>query len=62
MHKVLSGVEAIVEASGSLEELRENILSAFPNLDASEIAAVMASAIMAASAGGRAAVEEEANG
>lgn len=62
MHNLLSGVEAIVEASGSLEELRENLLSAFPDLDTSKLSGVMAAGIVAASAGGRAAVEEEADG
>ncbi|KPD10874.1 DUF935 domain-containing protein [Phaeobacter sp. 11ANDIMAR09] len=62
MHKILSGVEAIVEGSGSLEELRENLLSAFPALPGAELPGVMAAAILAASAGGRAMVEEEADG
>lgn len=62
MHKLLSGVEAMVNASASLEELRENLLSAFPKLDATELSGVMAAGILAASAGGRAMVEEEADG
>ncbi|MEP1330116.1 DUF935 domain-containing protein [Pseudophaeobacter sp.] len=62
MHKLLSGVEAMVDASASLEELRENLLSAFPKLDATELSSVMAAGILAASAGGRAMVEEEADG
>lgn len=62
MHKLLSDVEAMVEASTSLEELRENLLSAFPSLDMTELSGVMAAGILAASAGGRAMVEEEADG
>ena len=62
MHKLLGSVEVMVNASTSLEELRENLLSAFPELNTPELPGVMAAAILAASAGGRAAVEEEADG
>lgn len=60
MHTLMGQLEAIVDAATSMEELREHILSAFPELDSSGLASVMAAGIMAASAGGRAVVEDEA--
>ena len=64
MEAMLARIEAMMEAAGSLEELRAMILEAYPDLDVTELAGVLAEAMMAGHAGGRAALvaESEAGG
>lgn len=57
---MLGKIEAMLDAAGSLEELREMTQAAFPDLDASKLSKVMATAILAADATGRA--EQGADG
>ncbi|CUH67991.1 Mu-like prophage protein gp29 [Thalassovita gelatinovora] len=59
MTAMISRIEAMVNAAGSLEELRENLLAGFPDLDHQKLAAVLAMASMASHAGGRAVQEDE---
>ncbi|SNS86923.1 Mu-like prophage protein gp29 [[Luteovulum] sphaeroides subsp. megalophilum] len=56
---MLETVETMLAAATSLGEFREMLIAGFPELDASGLARVMANAMFAAHAGGRAAVEEE---
>jgi phage gp29-like protein len=53
-------IEAMVQAAGSLEELREMILSGFDDLDESALADLIGRAMVAAMAGARAEVAEGA--
>lgn len=57
---MIGQIEAMLEAAGSLGEFREMLLEGFPEIDASQLTRVMAEAMLAAHAGGRAMVEEEA--
>jgi phage gp29-like protein len=59
MKTMLDRVEAMFKAAGSMEELREMLLSGFPDLDARELDAVMAGGIASALAVGRVAVAED---
>ncbi|NCM96141.1 MAG: DUF935 domain-containing protein [Rhodobacterales bacterium] len=59
MEAMLDQIEVMIEAAGSLEELAEMLRAGFPALDASMLAAVLANAMIAGHAGGRAMVEEE---
>lgn len=59
MAGMLEQVEVMLEAAGSLEELREMLLSAFPDIDAASLAAGLGQALLAADLGGRAMLEDE---
>ncbi|MGC9368700.1 MAG: DUF935 domain-containing protein [Paracoccaceae bacterium] len=59
METILGKIEAMLAAAGSLEEFRENLLAGFPDLDTSELSAILAQAMIAGHLGGRAAMEEE---
>lgn len=59
MEAMLVRIEAMMEAAGSLEELREMLLVAYPDLDVTDLAGVLAEAMMAGHAGGRAALVAE---
>jgi hypothetical protein len=58
MAGVLEQIEAMLESAGSLPELREMMLSAFPNIDDSELADTIALALVSAQAGGMIEVAE----
>lgn len=59
MGAMIERVEAMLAAAaGSLAEFREMLLAGFPGTDAGDLANVMAQAMMAAHAGGRAAAED----
>ncbi|MBL4751467.1 MAG: DUF935 domain-containing protein [Amylibacter sp.] len=59
MEKMLLQIEAMFETAGSLPELREMLLTAYPDLDGTDLADVMSIALNAAHAGGRAALEQD---
>lgn len=59
MADLLGTIEAMMEAADSLDELKTMLLSAFPKLDISKIAAVIAQGMMAAHAAGRSDLEAE---
>lgn len=54
LQAMLEQLEGMLAAAGSLSEAREMFLAAYPQLDASAFAEVLADALMAAEAGGRA--------
>ena len=56
---MLAQIEVMLQAAGSLEEAREMLLSAWPDLASDGLAGVMAEAFLAAHAGGRALIEED---
>lgn len=56
---MLARIEAMMEAAGSLEELREMLLEAYPDLDVTDLAGVLARAMMAGHAGGRVAALDD---
>ncbi len=58
----LARIEAILAAAGSLEEAREMLLAAFPDVDAGPLAEVLGQAMTAAHLAGRAMVAAEAEG
>ncbi len=59
MEAMLAQIEAMMEKATSLAELRVMVLSAFPEIDAGQLAQVLGLGLVAAHAGGRAAVAEE---
>ncbi|UOA25909.1 DUF935 domain-containing protein [Pseudosulfitobacter sp. DSM 107133] len=59
MQSMMDQIEGMVEAAGSLEELRESLLAGFPHLDADRLIATLAEGMSAADLGGRAALEVE---
>ncbi|KJS43364.1 MAG: hypothetical protein VR71_10630 [Roseovarius sp. BRH_c41] len=59
MLAMLEQIEAMLETSTSLAEFRERLLAGFPDLDDAALRDVIASALTAAHAGGRAALEED---
>lgn len=59
MEVMLEQIEVMLATAGSLEEFAEMLRAGFPDLDASMLARVLADAMTAAHAGGRAAVESE---
>lgn len=59
MVAMLAQIEAMLAAATSLEEFREMILAAYPDIDTSDLAEVVANALMAGHAGGRSALEQE---
>jgi phage gp29-like protein len=50
---MIDAIKKIVDAAGSLEELRDGLLSAWPDMDAAAFAAVMGEALSAAQLAGR---------
>lgn len=58
---MIDQIEVMLESAGSLEELREMLHTGFPDLNASQLAQVIAAGMMAAHAGGRAEIEDEAD-
>jgi len=56
---MLETVEAMLQAATSLPEFTDMLLTAYPDLDDADLVDVMASALTAAHAGGRAALEQE---
>lgn len=60
MEAMIAQIEAMVGAAGSLEELQQMLLTGFPQLDASDLTAVLALGLVAANAGGRVAASEDA--
>ncbi len=59
MADIMAQIEAMLAASGSLEELREMLLAGFPKLDASKLAGALAMGLLAGNAAGRIEVLEE---
>ena len=59
MGAVMAQIQAMLETAGSLEEFRERLLVAFPELDTDALVNVMADAMEAGHAAGRATLEEE---
>ena len=59
MEVMLEQIEVMLATAGSLEEFAEMLRAGIPDLDASMLARVLADAMTAAHAGGRAAVESE---
>ena len=59
MAEIMAQIEAMLAASGSLEEFREMLLAGFPKLDATALAESMAKGMLAANAVGRIEVLEE---
>jgi phage gp29-like protein len=62
MARLVAQIEAMAAAATSLEELREMMLAAFPDLDVASLGRVIAQGLLAAHMGGRAAVTEEDDG
>lgn len=58
MRALLEQIEAMLAASSSLEEFREYLVSAYPDLDATALAEVMREAMTAAMLGGAVEVAE----
>ena len=58
MESILEQIEIMMGAATSLPELRQMLLVAFPDVDASILAQVLALGLVAADAGGRVAVLE----
>jgi phage gp29-like protein len=52
MAAVMAQIEAMVASAGSLPELREMLLAAYPDVDASQLAGIMALAMISAWGGG----------
>jgi phage gp29-like protein len=61
MEIMLDQIEAMIAAAGSLGELREMLAAGLPDLDIRALSAVIAEAMLAAHAGGRAMLEEDAD-
>jgi phage gp29-like protein len=60
MEAMLGQIEEMMAKATSLPELREMLLAGYPDLDADTLAEVLAMGLLAAHAGGRVSVEEEA--
>lgn len=60
MAMIMDQIEVMVSAAGSLQELREMLLTGFPQIDSSSLAQILGLGLVAAHAGGRVAIEEEA--
>ncbi|MGR3822087.1 MAG: DUF935 domain-containing protein [Salipiger marinus] len=60
--EMIDRIELMLEAASSLEEAREMILAAWPDLSTDGLVEVLAEAFLAAHAGGRALVEDEGDG
>lgn len=59
---MLAQIEAMMNAADTLEEFREMLLSGYGEISSDKLARIMADAMLAAHAGGRAMVEAEAAG
>ena len=59
MERLLGQIEGMVAVATSLEELREMLLAAFPDIDSAGLARAMAMGLLASGLGGRAMVAEE---
>ncbi len=59
---MLVRIEAMMEAAGSLEELREMLLAAYPDIGVTDLSRVLAEAMMAGHAGGRATAIRDSEG
>jgi phage gp29-like protein len=59
MERLIAQIEAMAGAATSLEELREMMLAAFPDLATADLARVIARGMLAANLGGRVAVAED---
>ena len=59
MGEMMAAIEAMVEAAGDMDELREMFLAAFPKLDARRMTDVLALGLLAAQGAGRAEVVED---
>lgn len=59
MARIMETIGSIFEAAGSLEEAREMLLAAYPEIDAGGIAAKLADGMIAAHALGRAEIAED---
>lgn len=59
MEAMLGQIEAMIDAAGSLQELREMILTAFDSIDTTKLTTIIATALTAADLGGRAMAESE---
>ncbi len=62
MADMIGTIEAMFAAAGSMEEFREMLLAGFPDVDSTALAEVLAKGLIAAHAGGRAALEDESLG
>lgn len=62
MAAMVEQIEAMLEAASSLEEFREMLTAAYPQLDGAQMAAALGTGFLAAELGGRAVVESEADG
>lgn len=60
MARMMGQVEAMLQAAGSLDEFAEMLRAGFGEIDDAQLVRVLADAMAAAHAGGRATVEEEA--
>lgn len=58
---MIERIELMLAQATSLEAFRENLLAGFPDLDANQLAEVLAMGMMAAHAAGRAEIEDEAD-
>lgn len=59
MREMLEAIEAMIEVAGSADELRAMLLGAYPDIEVTKLAELMADAMLAAHAGGRALTEDE---
>lgn len=59
---MIEQIEAMLQAASSLGEFREMVLSAFDQIDASQLALILAQGMLVGWAGGRVAVEDETDG
>lgn len=57
--EMVDQIDAMIEAASDLDELREMLRTAFPGIDHSPLGGVIATALTAAHAGGRAMVEDD---
>ncbi len=63
MDRLMAQIEAMTQAATSLPELREMLLSAFPDLETGDLSRVIAQGLLAANLGGQVEVtDEDANG
>jgi phage gp29-like protein len=58
---MIERIELMLAQAPSLEAFRENLLAGFPNLDANQLAEVLAMGMVAAHAAGRTEIEDEAD-
>lgn len=61
MTAMVATIEAMLRGAESLDEFRERVLAGFPDLDTGDLVEILAQAMTAAHAGGRAQVAEEAS-